>query len=227
MFVREVDMAAPVARWLQLVGGSCVGHEVTVGYGVADLVAGLGDGARLRNRRRQAGPVAKFIQLAVLEFCTSCRTLDDLREWAPRGLSSLRREALDPLLDQGLLVLAGSRYRTRVRPKDPFDELIAVELKLRDARRGIAQANAYRTFADRSYLALPRERIRSDTLDAARQAGVGLLAVGPSEVEVFVAAPDQSTSTPARRRIASERVLEASMDSARLGGSQSPSLAVY
>ena len=226
MFVREVDMAAPVARWLERVGGSCVGHEVTVGYGVADLVAGLGDEARLRNRRRQARPVAKSIQLAVLDFCTSFRTLDDLREWAPRGLSSLRREAIDPLIDQGLLVLAGSRYRTRVRPKDPFDELIAVELKLRDARRGIAQATAYRTFADRSYLALPRERVRTEALGAARQAGVRLLAVGSNTVEILVDAPTQSTSTPARRRIASERVLEASMDSSRLGGSQAPSLAV-
>lgn len=225
MFAHEVDMAAPVEKWLKAVGGTCVGHEVTVGYGVADLVAGLGDEARLRNRRRQADPVSKSIQLAVLDYCSSFRTIDELRDWAPRGLSSLRREALDPLVDLGLLAIAGTRYRTRVRPKDPFDELVAVELKLRDVRRGVAQATAYRTFADRSFLALPVERISASTLDACRHAGIGLLGVNRRFVDQLVDPPAESLSTPARRRIASERVLEASRDSSRLAGSPAPSLA--
>ena len=225
MFTYEVEMAALVERWLRTVGGSCVGHEVTIGYGVADLVAGLGDEMRLRNRRRQADPVVKSIQLSLLDYCVSFRTIDELREWAPRGFSSLRKEALEPLVQQGLLVLAGARYRTRVRPKDPFDELVAVELKLRDARRGIAQASAYRTFADRSYLALPRPRVRADTLRDARAAGIGLLAVDPAGAEVLVDPPRESTSMPARRRIATERVLEASRDKTRLAGSPAPSLA--
>lgn len=225
MFKHEFEMAEPVERWLRSAGGSCVGHEVTVGYGIADLVAGIGEDSRLRNRRRQAAPIDKPIQLALLDFCTSFRTIEELRDWAPRGWSSLQREALRPLLEQGLLMVTGTRYRSRIRPKDPFDEIVAVELKLRDARRGVAQAAAYRTFADRSYLALPSKRVQTSAIEASRKSGVGLLSVEPDGVEVVVMPSTSPISTPLRRRIASERVLEASRDPMRVAGSPSPSLA--
>jgi len=225
-FGSEASMAAPVEAWLRESGGSCVGHEVAVGYGIPDLVAGFGAVARVRNRRRQAHPITRRLQLAVLVYCETVRTEDELRAWAPNGYSSLRREAIDPLVSDGLMVVAGQRFRTRVSPKDPFDKIVAVELKLRDHGRGFAQAFAYRTFADRSYLALPTSRVRAPMLGRAREIGVGLLAVSPDSVDELVEPSMNSLVTPGRRRMASELVLEAAIDSNRpRAGSPSPSLA--
>lgn len=219
LFTRETEMAEPVAAWLREQGSSCVAHEVRASIGVADLVAGVGSRRRLLNRRRQAPPITVSIQLQLLEFCSSTRTEDELREWSPRRMSDLRRDAIDPLVDASLLEERGSgRWRSKRRPVDPFDVLIAVELKLSDVARGISQAFSYRAFAESSYLALPGPRVTAHAMGLARRHGVGLLAVLSTGVDEVIE-PADDASTAWRRRIASERVLEAKADPTRLAGS--------
>lgn len=213
-------MAHPVVRWLRDRGGSCVAHEVRASVGVADLVAGVGPVRRLQNRRRQAPPVTVSLQLQLLEFCATTRTEDELRHWAPRGMSDLRRSAIQPLVAAQMLVeRSPGRWRARRRPADPFDVLIAVELKLSDVTRGIGQAFSYRAFAEASYLALPAPRVGASAMETARRHGVGLLAVFPNRVDEVVEPEAGHTAFAWRRRIAAERVLEASTDSSRLAGS--------
>lgn len=208
-FVSESELAAPVEAWLRQVGSSCIGREVEVGFGIPDLVAGVGTGRSLKNRRRQAGPITNAIQLAVLEFCKVTRTESELREWAPNGFYELNRRALARLIKDDLLVASAEKFRSRVNPKDPFESLIAVELKLSDVGRGLAQAHAYRAFADVSYLALPAPKVTPPTMARAREIGVGLLAVHRGLVEETVEPDPESFATPGRRRMASEQTLAA------------------
>lgn len=219
LFDRETQMAAPVVRWLRDQGGSCVGHEVRASVGVADLVAGVGPIRRLQNRRRQARPVTVSLQLQLLEFCATTRTEDELREWAPTGMSELRRSAILPLVQAEMLSeREPGRWRSRRRPSDPFDVLIAVELKLADVNRGVAQAFSYRSFAEASYLALPGPRVNAGAMENARRHGIGLLAVFPGRVDAIVEPATDPTALAWRRRMAAERVLEASLDRSRLAG---------
>jgi hypothetical protein len=135
-------------------------------------------------------------------------------------MSELRRSAIKPLVDAEMLSeREPGRWRSRSQPADPFDVLIAVELKLSDATRGVAQAYSYRSFAEASYLALPGSRINSRAMDDARRHGIGLLAVYPNRVDGVVEPAEAPTALAWRRRMAAERVLEASLDRSRLAGS--------
>jgi hypothetical protein len=224
-FAAESEMAPAVEAWLTANGASCIGREVEVGFGIPDLVAGIGDARTLRNRRRQAVPVTHALQLAVLDFCRYVKTEQDLRDWAPGGFYELDRRALRPLIQEDLLTLSEGRFRSRANPKDPFDRLIAVELKRSDVGRGMAQAHAYRSFADASYLALPAHRVTPDSMDRARHLGIGLLAVHLGAVEEAVEPGKVSAATKSRRRMASEYTLAAADDGAsRDAGSPRPNM---
>jgi hypothetical protein len=214
-FATETQLAPPVEAWLVGIGSTCIGREVEVGFGVPDLVAGVGSWASLRNRRRQARPVTQSLHLAVLDFCRTPRSEADLREWAPNGYSELSRRALKPLLSGGMLVFRNEVFRARVAPKDPFERIVAVELKLTDGKRGLAQAHAYRAFADLSYLALPAHRITPGLMESARTIGVGLLAVHTGLVEEAVEPDTDSYATAGRRRMASEHTMAAHADGAQ------------
>jgi hypothetical protein len=211
MFTAETELGRPVANWLRSTGGVCIAEEVAVGYGVPDMVAGIGERRQLSNRRRQVRPVTDHLQLALLAFCRISRTEDELRSWAPGAYSDLTRRALRPLLEQELLTATLTGYRARRQPRDPFDRLVAVELKLRVSERGFSQAYAYRLFAESSYLAAPATRIRPSHMERARHLGIGLLAVFESGCEEVVEPEKRSLATPNRRRLASEQILAASL----------------
>jgi len=215
-FSSEVELGAPVERWLKRQGYSVVGHEVDAGVGVPDLVAGLSGSGDLRRRRRQAAPIVDPLQLLLLDFCSSSRTEDELRSWAPNGYSALVKRALTPLVERRLIVAYKGAVKASKKIQDPFTRLVAVELKLADTTRGIRQAHSYRVFADLSYLAMPSERLNLRAVAAAQDAGIGILAVTDDDVTEVVAPDRASMATPGRRRVASERTLAASANKTQL-----------
>lgn len=227
MFAAEVELANPVVAWLHANGGSCIAHEVEVGAGVPDLVAGMGSSRNLRNRRRQADPITDTVQLALLNFCRTPRTEGELRAWAPHGFASLAKRALSPLLERALIETTAKGFRTRKHPRDPFVTLTAVELKLFATERGFAQAFSYRVFADAAYFAIPAGKVTLVAMNRARELGVGLLAVHSGGCQEIIEPSDVSLATPGRRRMASERVLAASQRTdGRRAGSPSPNMVV-
>lgn len=218
-FSTEAELGPLVEGWLRDQGSTCIGREVEIGFGIPDLMAGFGTRASLRNRRRQSGPIRHSLQLGLLEFCRTAKTEAELRLWAKGSYYELTRRAIRPLFEDDLLVRQGAGIRSRTNPKDPFERLVAVELKLTDINRGLAQAHAYRAFAEASYLALPIQRVNAKVMDAARSIGVGLLAVHRGHVEEVVAPDRVSLATTRRRRMASEHTLHASTQSAsRIAG---------
>lgn len=208
-FAYEADLGPAVSQWLRSRRRHhSIAEEVDSGVGIADLV--LGTSRRARKNLRP--PVTDAAQLRLLELTQKTATEDDLREWAPRGWSTMRRRTLDPLLDFGLLttstVAGTTTYRATITVSDPFDELTAVELKLRDWRRAIAQAGRYRLFAERAYVAMPDSRITHELVCEALRNNVGVIAVHPSD-GAWEVTPSRSGAAlqPLRRRMTSELVL--------------------
>lgn len=87
--------------------------------------------------------------------------------------------------------IVGARFAPRTgRAIPPVDSCIAVELKLTDIAGVIHQARSNRAAVRLSYAAMPAEfcrKMRPDSLDKFRAAGVGLLAVDGGEVTELVA----------------------------------------
>lgn len=227
MFEAEVDLAEPVRRWLVDNGATCVAEEVAIGAGIPDMIGGFGLRNELRNRRRQADPVVLPVQLSLLDFCRRARTLDELRAWAPNGFSSLNSRAIQPLLERKILKETSQGIKTQRHPRDPFSELIAIELKLTASARGFAQAFSYRLFADKAYLAVPARKVTPRAMDRARELGVGLLAVHAHTCDEAVEPSSQTTHSQGRRRMLTELLLAASQDPmARRAGSPAQNLAI-
>lgn len=216
-FAYEADLGPAVIAWLAARRKHhSIAEEVDSGVGIADLV--LGTSRRARNVLRP--PVTDTAQLRLLELAQKTVTEDQLRTWAPSGWSALRRRTLVPLLDLGLLARTGegdaTAYRATIAVTDPFDELTAVELKLTDWRRAIAQAGRYRLFADRSYIAMPENRITPALVREATRNNVGVLAVDPTDgAREIIAAATQRALQPLRRRITSELVLAGTLTPSR------------
>ena len=217
IFETEMAMAQPVRSWLH--SQPCVStvvDEINAGYGIADMVAGEGTEADLERRTNLVGAITNIHQLRLLLLANSDTTEAQLREWAPVAWPSLRGQAIEPLMSAGLLakrtVGADTIYKATVDVFDPFKGLMAIELKLRDWTRGVAQATRYRMFAERAYLALPSKQIKDSSIAEARRNGIGLLAVHAESVDVVEEAPRQVPFQASRRRRASELMIQALAD---------------
>jgi hypothetical protein len=217
IFETEIAMAKPVREWLATFPGvSTVADEIDAGYGVADLVAGEGTVEDLERRVNMVDGITNIHQLRLLLLANPTVSEARLRDWSPVAWSSLRVQALQPLLDGGHLekdlTCGETVYRANIDIFDPFDSLIAVELKLKDWGRGIAQAARYRVFAERSYLAIPSRLIKHSAVCAARRNGIGLLAVHADSVDIVEDAPSRAPFHASKRRRASELMLQALAD---------------
>lgn len=74
------------------------------------------------------------------------------------------------------------------------DEIIAVELKLRNWRRALEQSLIYQLCCDTVYSALPKTSITEKTISEFKSHGVGLIGVGEFRC-VQVLEPAKSTET--------------------------------
>lgn len=222
-FAYEAEMAEPVSRWLLgLPNVAAVAHEVNAGNGIADFVAGhVVPGAGAWGTLPLRPLVSDETALRLLEFTQRERTESVLRSWAPHGWRGLRCRVVAPLIEAGHLVRNDpvgpgdeATYVATFDVTDPFSCLTAVEMKLRDWRRGLAQAGRYRLFAERSYLALPADVMHGRAVDEIRTEAarnrVGVLAVQASGEVTEVAASEALTPLqPQRRRWGSEQLLSA------------------
>jgi len=92
----------------------------------------------------------------------------------------------------GYCDVIGFRFHPRIgRPIPALDCVVAIELKMSNARGVIYQAKANRRCVNASYAAMPRARcdkMRQRTADAFRENEVGLLAVDGDRVDVLIPA---------------------------------------
>lgn len=219
-FRYEVELGPQVRRWLSD-RHDVVAEEVDTGHsGVVDLV-----GARTAlSWEDMAGlvPVPGEQRIELVDRCASGATEQELRSFTHLRWGHFRRTYLDPLVDLGVVSFDGVRYWSAGSVMDPFGEVTAVELKLRDWRGVIRQARRNFRFADASYAAMPLERIGAAAVDAAAQWGVGLLGVERCSVSVVLVSRGCRSPHVGYRRLASQRLLAAMLSpSARCAGESS------
>lgn len=171
--------------------------EFSVESVIPDLVVGLGLEALDRIPRRSLGQVDVHL-LSALSASPQTREglLASLYVTPEAADSSLHRLERQRLLERN----GEGTWFCRFAPCLTGFELIAFELKLERWREALAQAEAYRMFADRSYVVLDAGRVSPTAvmLDAFAAAGVGLVLQSSHALHVAVEAAKACPVTPAR-----------------------------
>jgi len=192
--------------------GYFVAREVGIGYGVADLVAYKLNKpnirARFHNGQVMALSKGRFFQ--ILDYLPDEGDgppvhLNAISSHVHRSPKYLKFEVLKFMEQAGYVRRVRADEYVRVNGFLPIvNEIIAVEAKVRDWHRGLAQANRYRTFANRAYLAMPQMALRQVPRDLLQRHDLGLLALAKEHVRELVPAPRRHPTDQVKYNLAAE-----------------------
>jgi hypothetical protein len=178
-------------------------REVASRYGIADVVVAEANSAELEARLTTCPPmVLRPADARVLAAFNNLPLASDQvisslpmsRGAALRSLSSLERSGH----------VSRDALGVRRTVAEPYREIVAIEAKLDDWGRALCQARRYAEYADYAYIALPVDRVsRVDHLQL-RTAGIGLLSVSATAIEIVVPAPLSTAIQPWRRTFVAE-----------------------
>jgi hypothetical protein len=180
---RMVRKATPrILEALRLVQKQCkIAHELTVGYSIADIVILR---ANITRPFWPEGPlsVAESAILSSLRRLGTANVDAIAREVFMRA-EPVRRLLLGRLSSWYLVQNYDGEFKT-AKAWVSQSEIIAIEAKLTRWRDAIAQAAAYRRYADRTFVLLPMQNavIAAQHKAAFAEAGVGLLSYGDGRV---------------------------------------------
>ena len=186
--------------------GYCTGRELGAGYGVADLVLVTLNVKKcdIRKGHNQSKPLLNEAFFRALKYIPDIKQdkktcpveLDYLVTKTGLSKSFLKYSLIKGLKDDGYIKEIGKNTYLKVNGWVPIaKEVIAIEAKIKDWKRGVLQASRYKSFADKVYLALPKETIKSVNLELLRSLNVGLISYDPksNQKEVIL---ECSTSKP-------------------------------
>jgi hypothetical protein len=176
-------------------------REVGVGYGVADLVVIKKD--KLNQRRcairRDYGQFSKLLRedyFKILEQVPDQGAgrkpiaLEDLIEKTHLSKSFLKYTILRTLEEKKYIKREGKNFYFKISGWMPIaDEVIAIEAKMRNWKRGFIQANRYKSFADKVYLAVPVETAHLVDKKLLKKHHVGLIVFDAQANEKKTALP--------------------------------------
>lgn len=168
-------------------------QEVGVGYGVADLVLVklIPGQCAIRLKNKQLKPLLRedyfkiFRYLPEEESGKKPVTLDHLVKHTKLSKSFLKYHILKKLEHDGYIKKVDGNFYFKINGWMPIaKEIIAIEAKLKDWKRGFIQANRYKSFANKVYLALPADKAHLVNEALLRKHNIGLIAFDPLESEI-------------------------------------------
>lgn len=164
-------------------------REIGVGYGIADLVLVKKNKVnlkhcRVRKNHGQLSPLLSEEYFKTLKQLPDEDSQEDsvgfkyLAEKSSLSKSYLKYQILKNLEKHGYIKRVGDNHYFKVNGWLPIaNELVAIEAKLTDWKRGAIQANRYRAFAHKVYLAVPKETARLVDKSFLKKHDIGLIAL--------------------------------------------------
>lgn len=162
-----------------------VATELDCFQGIADVVVGTYNGYRLFPKEAKA-------KLSLISFSTArvlsslagrkVSSIEKIAHTTGLSVSTIRKE-LTLLQKLGIIRPGrGSRVSIVHTIWQPFKEIVAFEVKVKDWKSGIYQARNYKSFAHKVSVALPLKRanLLKKRLPEFRRMRVGLLGIGPT-----------------------------------------------
>jgi len=157
--------------------------EVGVGYGIADLVLFKLNPikCKIRKNHKQYKKLENERAFKIFEFLPEIgqrkkADLDYLSRELKISKKILKYKYLKQLLEDKFIKIVDDKYYFKVNGWMPIaKEVIAVEAKLKDWKRGIVQANRYKSFANKTYLAMPAQQEKNIDRELLKKHNIGLM----------------------------------------------------
>ena len=164
-------------------------REIGVGYGIADLVL-INKGkinienCRARKNNNQFSPLLNENFFKTLRYIpdeeseNKHATFSDIAESSCLSKSYLKYKILTFLESHGYVKQDKDNFYLKVNGWIPIaQEIIAIEAKLCNWRRGALQANRYKAFAHKVYLAIPESKEHIVDKDYFMKHEIGLMVI--------------------------------------------------
>ncbi|MFA5271131.1 MAG: hypothetical protein WC412_02170 [Candidatus Omnitrophota bacterium] len=175
-----------------------VKKEVGVGYGIADLVLIKKsnfniESYNLRKSYKQRSKLLKEDYFKVLDMLPEEKAnqqidFDDIVKQTRISKPHLKYNILRNLEQYNYIKIINGRFYVKVNGWLPLaKDVIAIEAKLKNWKRGFLQANRYKVFANRSYLAVPKNIAHLVDKELLRKQGVGLIVLDTSKGTKYTA----------------------------------------
>ncbi len=192
--------------------GYFTAKELDLGYGRADLVAFSIDFNKVKSRLdngqlRSLSRVEHYSIIRSLPELDSGATvpLQHIVESTPLSKEYVRREILPFLIRFGYVKETVSGEFAKVNGFVPIaDEILAVEAKVSDWRKGAIQAKRYQVFANRTYLAVAGRYQHRVDRSLLREHRIGLMSVDEQGVYELIPAPSLEPRDQDRFNLATE-----------------------
>lgn len=151
--------------------------EVNLGYGIADLVAGIRinkNQLKLRHSHLETFDVALLNLIRQHKGIGHSEVLSLIRSSQQRLKIGVKK-----LIQEDLIEMSSDDYYVFRNYTEYFKDTIAVEAKLKDWKRALNQAYKYKWFADRSFVCMPTKNIKSayKNIEMFKNMNVGLISV--------------------------------------------------
>lgn len=162
-------------------------REVGVGYGIADLVIIKKSSFDSENCDKRKGYKQKsrllneeyfriLSHLPDFDEKENSVCVDYLVEKTGLSKSHLKYTLLKDLQRKRFIKVTKDGTYFKINGWAPLaNEVIAIEAKLKDWKRGFIQANRYKSFADRTYLAIPKETAHLVDRKLLKKHNIGLI----------------------------------------------------
>lgn len=197
-----------VQRLIQYHQNKFIVQEVGVGYGISDLLI-------IRNQAEMDRFIGKR-QGVYLKHLDEVKVFDSIRKRKKRvqvdelqselfiSKSRLKYSIIKRLEEVGAVLRNGQTYSRNPQFTLFSPDVTAIEAKLEDWTKGLAQAIRYKRFADKTYLALDEQYIHRADQSEFRRYNVGLMSVGSRVKEVIKPTPDKPLDHLMRYKVAEE-----------------------
>lgn len=155
--------------------------EIHMGIGVPDISINIG-------AAKSIALISDYYLLSIAEYLNSRNkaTICEVSEYFSfdkiKTQSYINQLVLEKVVNQKDNVLHLNRKIFGLN----LGKTISIEVKLKDWRSGILQAERYLMFSDFSYLALPEDKIHNVNQEQLKEKGIGLLSIGEKSIEEIV-----------------------------------------
>lgn len=160
--------------------------ELNLGYGRADIVAFRVNPSNCQARfeNKQLRSIDRLDYYTLLRLLPEFEnedpiSLDFLADQLKFSASHIRSELLSFLIRFGYAIEVEPRQYAKINGFIPVvDEIVAVEAKVKDWKKGAIQAKRYQVFANRVFLALSVNYFHRVNCEILKKHNIGLLTIG-------------------------------------------------